>query len=177
MSCPLLRWAGGIAAGFGLAGATIACNAPTGGLSFEPITGPDFVEFAASSGGVHTFLERRCGTLDCHGQTGRPFHLFSTGGLRLPNDAGIVSGLGSDTPEEIYANYQALVGLQPEETTLVVKGIDPPTALLIVAKPLALQTHKGGAVLAVGDPGDLCLESWLTGHIDLMACTQATAVP
>jgi hypothetical protein len=154
-----------------------ACNAPTGPLPEQYIKAPDFAQFADDTMGVHRFLERRCGTLDCHGQTGRPFRLFSMGGLRLLNDSGVVSGLGADSPEEVYANYQALVGLQPEETSKVVSGLEPPTTLLVLAKPLALQTHKGGAELAPGDPGDLCLESWLSGQIDTNACTMAIAVP
>ena len=66
---------------------------------------PDFSQFAGDSTnpGVHTFLEQRCGTLDCHGQPGRAFRLYSAGGLRLPNDAGIFPGSAPDTPEEIEA--------------------------------------------------------------------------
>lgn len=162
---------------FGVLVFASSCGAPSGQLQYEPIATPDFTQFADDNGGVHLFLERRCGTLDCHGQAGRPFRLFSMGGLRLTNDAGLISGMGADTPEEVYANFQALVGLQPEDTSKVVSGVEPPTVLLVVAKPLALQTHKGGAVLAQGDSGDVCLESWLSGHIDLNACTDATAVP
>jgi hypothetical protein len=156
-----------------------ACAATPDPTQDTAILTPDFGQFAggASNPGVHTFLERRCGTLDCHGQTGRAFRLFSSGGLRLPNDAGLVPGVGADTPEEIYANYLALVGVQPEETSRVVSGIDPPTTLLVVAKPLGLQTHKGGQELAPGEPGAVCLESWLMGHIDLGACSTAALVP
>ena len=53
----------------------------------------------------------------------------------------------------------------------------PPTALIVVAKPLGLQTHKGGQELAPGESGAVCLESWLTGHIDLGACSDAAQVP
>jgi hypothetical protein len=140
---------------------------------------PSFAQFAGggTNPGVHTFLEQRCGTLDCHGQAGRPFRLYSTGGLRLLDDAGLFPGGGADTAEEIAANYDALVALQPEETSRVVQGIDPPTSLLIVAKPLALQTHKGGQVLAPGGSGDACLESWLVGQIDMTSCAAAAQVP
>ncbi|HXN34286.1 MAG TPA: hypothetical protein VN894_20635 [Polyangiaceae bacterium] len=170
------RWLVGLAS-LWLSAHAIGCGDQASTLAFETITTPDFSAFATNAGGVHTFLERRCGTLDCHGQTGRPFRLFSMGGLRLPNDAGLLSGMGADSAMEIYANYQSLVGLQPELTTAVVDGSEPPTVLLVVAKPLALQTHKGGPVLARGDSGDLCLESWLSGKIDTRACTDATAVP
>jgi len=140
---------------------------------------PDFSQFAGdpTNPGVHTFLEQRCGTLDCHGQEGRAFRLFSAGGLRLPNDAGIYPGSTPDTPEEIAANYQSLVGLQPEQTSLVVSGLAAPNTLLISAKPLALQTHKGGQVLAPNGSGEACLESWLVGQIDEPSCKAAAAVP
>jgi hypothetical protein len=143
------------------------------------VLAPDFNEFAgdAANPGVHAFLERRCGTLDCHGQTGRAFRLYSSGGLRMANDAGLISGGGADTPAEILANYQSLIGLQPEETSRVVARIDPPTSLLVVAKPLGLETHKGGHALATGDTGDACLESWLAGAIGLAACIAAAQVP
>jgi hypothetical protein len=159
--------------------AALGCAPAADQQHYVSIVLPDFNAFAgdANNAGVHTFLEKRCGTLDCHGQIGRPFRLYSTGGLRLLNDAGLASGLGADTPEEIYANYTALVTVQPEETSKVVSGLEPPTALLVVAKPLGLQTHKGGMVFASGAPGDVCLETWLTGHVDMSACDNAAMVP
>ncbi len=156
----------------------VACG-PSNPGGYEPILAPSFQSFAGmgTDPGVHTFLERRCGTLDCHGQLGRPFRLFSTVGLRLINDAGLVSGGGPDTAQEIFANYEALVGLQPVDTSLVTEGRESPRSLLVVAKPLALQVHKGGAVLAPGDSGDVCLESWLTGTYDAAHCADAAKVP
>ena len=159
--------------------ASSACSATPDPTADLLVTAPDFNEFAgdANNPGVHAFLERRCGTLDCHGQPGHAFRLYSSGGLRLPNDAGLISGGGADTPAEILANYRSLIGLQPEETNRVVAHLDPPTSLLVVAKPLALQTHKGGQELATGDSGDACLESWLVGEISLRACQDAAQVP
>lgn len=143
------------------------------------VLAPDFSGFAgdASNPGVQAFLERRCASLDCHGQPGRPLRLYSAGGLRMPNDAGLVSGGGPDTPAELRANYEAVIGLQPEQTSLVVAHVLPPTELLVVAKPLGRQTHKGGQVLATGDSGDACLESWLVGQISLAECAAAAQVP
>ncbi len=155
------------------------CVAPPDPESTTLVKAPDFLEFAgdANNAGVHAFLERRCASLDCHGQAGRPFRIYSSGGLRMPNDAGLVAGGGPDTPAELLANYQALIGLQPEETSLVVARLAPPTDLLVVAKPLGLQTHKGGQVLATGDSGDACLESWLVGQISVAKCNEAAQVP
>jgi hypothetical protein len=166
--------------------ATFACVLLVTGCAQTPdpsldvsIVEPDFSQFAGdtSNPGVHTFLEQRCATLDCHGQVGRAFRLYSAGGLRLPGDGGAYPGSSPDTPEEIAANYEALVGLQPEQTSLVVTGSAPPTSLLICAKPLALQTHKGGQVLAPNGSGEACLESWLVGQIDEPSCAAAAQVP
>jgi hypothetical protein len=175
----LRAWVGRACTVVGAGTIASACGGPGGSFDYVSIMAPDYAEFAGKPGdpGVHTFLEKRCGTLDCHGQTGRPFRLFSSGGLRLLNDAGLTSGTGADSPQEIYANYQALVGLQPEEISRVVSGKAPATGLLIVGKPLALQTHKGGQVLAPGDPGDVCLESWLIGQYSASACSDAASVP
>jgi hypothetical protein len=157
----------------------IGCvETPDPSLEVE-IQQPDFSQFAGDSAnpGVHTFLEQRCGTLDCHGQEGRAFRLFSSGGLRLPGDGGAYPGSSPDTAEEIAANYESLVGLQPEQTSLVVTGRAAPNTLLICAKPLALQTHKGGQVLAPNGSGEACLESWLVGQIDEPSCAAAAQVP
>jgi hypothetical protein len=158
---------------------TAGCGSLPDASAVTQIALPNFGEFAGdgTNAGVHQFLEKRCGTLDCHGQIGRPFRLFSPAGLRLRNDAGLVPGVGADTPDELYANYTSLVGLQPEETSRVVQGLDPPSTLLVVAKPLDLQTHKGGQVLASGDAGDVCLESWLRGAYDATSCNTAAQVP
>lgn len=164
------------AAAFALA---VGCAVTPDASETVTVIEPDFNQFAGDSTnpGVHTFLEQRCGTLDCHGQEGRAFRLYSAGGLRLPNDAGIFPGSAPDTPAEIAANYQSLVALQPEQTSLVVTGKEPPTSLLICAKPLALQTHKGGQVLAPNGSGEACLESWLVGQIDPRSCVAAAQVP
>ncbi len=140
---------------------------------------PDYASFAgdATNAGVHTFLENRCGTLDCHGQVGRAFRLFSRYGLR-PGDSGLVTGGQPDTIEEIYSNYVSAVGLQPEELSRVVAGDDPPTDLLLVTKPTAMETHKGGAVISVGDDAYTCLTSWLSERTaNAAACNAAAMVP
>ncbi len=162
-------------------------------MAVTTIFAPDYGPFeggtpdgGATNAGVHTFLERRCGTLDCHGQVGRPFRLFSMNGLRAANDSGIVVGLQPDTPDEIYSNYLSAVGLQPEETSRVVSGEDPVTDLLLVTKPTALETHKGGQVISIGDVSYVCLTTWLTlrrsgtaaeRQVNIDACNQAAMVP
>ena len=54
------------------------------------IVAPDFVQF--KTGGVNDLLANRCGTLDCHGQVGRPLRIYSRTGLRILDDAANVPG-------------------------------------------------------------------------------------
>jgi len=149
------------------------------------VTGADFGEFSvnsvaadgAVSVGVDAVLEQRCGSLDCHGQMGRALRLFSQNGLRLiSQDAANTPGVQPTTQTELIANYQAVVGLQPELMTEVVQGNAPPTALLLLRKPLQLERHKGGPVIAPGDSAYNCIVSWLGGptQFNAHACALAT---
>jgi hypothetical protein len=157
-----------------LAACVVACSAdityPDGGIRVTNILQPDESSFTT----VSPVFERRCGTLDCHGQVGRPLRIYSGLGLRLPNDAGDLPGMGATTPDEITDNYYSVVGLEPEEMTRVIAGVDPPTKLLILAKPLGLEAHKGGTQIVVGDPAYNCITSWLaTTGVDSAACASA----
>lgn len=118
--------------------------------------------------GVSFFMERRCGTLDCHGQDGRPMRIYGARGLRLPNDAGLTPATGDTTPAEQLANFRAVVGLQPEQMSRVVAAQGQyAESLLLLQKPLSLEgggaRHKGGPVISRGlaDPGYVCLTQWL----------------
>ncbi len=149
---------------------------------------------------VSEFLTRRCGTLDCHGQPGRPLRIYGQRGLRLPNQNGLRPVTGDTSEEEVAANYRAAVGLEPEvmnrvvaaraEDTCSLKG-EPETPclhhLLLVAKPLSCNKlsshgcgggergveHKGGPVIAFGDDGYNCLKTWVQGITDPGACQRA----
>jgi len=146
---------------------------PDGGIRATEILAPDQGQFAT----VSPVLEHRCATLDCHGQVGRPLRIYSGNGLRLPNDAGDLPGTSATTTEEVTQNYYAVIGLEPEEMSRVVAGEDPPRSLLLLKKPLLLESHKGGPAFAPsGDPGETCITSWLLGTgVDTAACTQAIA--
>lgn len=152
---------------------TVELSEPDGGIRATTILAPDQTQFAT----VSPVFERRCATLDCHGQVGRPLRIYSGLGLRLPNDAGNTPGSNATTPDEITANYRTVIGLEPEEMTRVSAGQDLPRTLLILAKPLMLQAHKGGPALApTGDPGEECITSWILGPaVDKAACTAAVA--
>jgi hypothetical protein len=147
------------------------------------VTGPDYGQFAevsttasgAAQDGVSVVLERRCGTLDCHGQVGRPLRIYGQYGLRFVDDAGNVPGVQPTTATEHEANYQAVIGLQPELMTEVVQGNAPPEDLMLLRKPLQLERHKGGQVFETGDDGYNCFVTWLGGQADYTSCTAAVA--
>ncbi len=173
------------------AGALVAVASACTGVNTNAITevtGPDYGQFAevalvdgSVAYGPSTVLERRCGTLDCHGQVGRPLRLYGQYGLRFVDDAGDVPGQAATTATEHEANYQSVIGLQPELMTEVVQGSAPPQDLMLLRKPLQLERHKGGAVFVDGDDGETCILSWLAGAqpggpgTNFAACTAAVA--
>jgi hypothetical protein len=84
------------------------------------VAAPDYEQFkgAAADGaleaaGVSRVLERRCATLDCHGQVSRPLRIFGQYGLRLEQDGSVRPGVEPTTEAEYQANYAAVIGLEP----------------------------------------------------------------
>lgn len=120
-------------------------------------------DFKAYHDNVDPYLQRRCGTLDCHGQPGRAYRLYGFSGFRLYNeDAGLVSGQQPTSEAEILANYQATVALEPEEMSrLVARQGSEPEKLIVLRKALRLERHKGGRAMEIDDPGYRCVTSWL----------------
>ena len=118
---------------------------------------------------VSQVLERRCGTLDCHGDPSRPLRIYGRSGLRLrqPDGNGPPSGteIGT-TPLEIDENRFSACGLEPEVMDAVVSGQADPEVLLLLKKPRLVEAHKGGQVLTVGSTADTCIVSWLRGTVD-----------
>ena len=126
-------------------------SAPDPGRLTDVIV-PDFDTYVSS---VDAYLTRRCGSLDCHGQPGRAYRIYSREGFRLVQlqDGGLVSGQQPTQPEEQRANFQALVSVEPEEMSrLMARQGDNPNALLFLRKPLKLERHKGGPAMAEDDP-------------------------
>lgn len=157
-----------------------ACSPPDKG-DFERIVSPTRASpgtFRAA--GVSTVIEKRCGTLDCHGNIARNMRVYSSRGLRLPNDAGLVPGTGDTTLDEITANYQSILTLEPEETNRVLEGGDP-MKLQLLKKPLELEKHKGGPAMKRGDDAERCISSWLKedslNPVDKVACANAAVFP
>ena len=110
------------------------------------VTAPDYNQFkgvGSDAGvGVSLLLERRCGTLDCHGQVGRPLRVYGQYGLRFVDEAGNSSSdLGPPTTEtEHIANYQAVIGLQPE----LLSEVKQEAEALLAADP-KLERHSAVA--------------------------------
>ncbi len=146
-----------------------ACSSPDEGARVSAGTLPDerdpkFVYFSSA-------LVYSCGTLDCHGNQYRNLRLYGYGGLRKSD---VRSDFGNPTlpsPEELAANYQALMGLEPSVMAEVVRDQGRnPERLTLVRKARATENHKGGPVVVAGDDMDRCLTSWLTSQIDEAAC-------
>lgn len=125
---------------------------------------------------VSPFLERRCGTLDCHGQPTRPMRIYGQLGLRHPSETN-VSGGAPTTQAELDANYAAVCNLDPEAMKDSAETIGASAAqLLLVTKMRGLERHKGGEAVKEQSPGDRCVLLWLKfkGDTDVgPACTEA----
>lgn len=164
--------------------ARLACSTPLSILlvaacssvdpnAYTSVKGPAFGDQGAAFRPVSAVVERRCGTLDCHGTLARPLRIYGQYGLRKPGggDAGdYPGGLTPTTTAELVDNYQSMAGLEPELFNLVVSGKDQPETLTLVRKPRLLEKHKGGLVWNKGDTGDKCVIDWLTGIKDTTPC-------
>ncbi len=141
-------------------GTTVSCAQVPDKTRTTEILQPDFVTYRDN---VDAYLQRRCGTLDCHGQPGRAYRIYGFAGFRLYNeDAGLVSGQQPTTPAEVLANYQAAVALEPEEMSrLVATQGAKPKNLLLLRKGLRIERHKGGQAMAEDDAGYKCVVAWL----------------
>jgi hypothetical protein len=145
---------------------------------------PDFGPYQT---GVDPYLAKRCATLDCHGQIGRPLRLYSANGLRS-FDAGTaktppyvpnVTGHSPITMEEQQANFVAVIGLEPETMARVVSDVGQnPERLLLLKKPLLKESHKGGQIMTdESDDGYACIASWLEGALVQDVCDRAASAP
>jgi hypothetical protein len=172
---PPLRFALGLSLAASVGSCAIA-SAPAG----EPIGQlPSKDSFIQS--GVSEFMEKRCGSLDCHGQVGRPLRLYSQWGLRKePGDKGARNSAPT-TALERDENYYSVAGLEPENlaTCFATKGADFKQFQLL-KKPLDIAglgvRHKGGPVLRANqqDAGWLCLYGWASGDLDAKQCQDAS---
>ena len=148
----------------------VACTFPSS-TATNSVTLPDRTTFPA----VADLLEKRCGTLDCHGSAFRNLRVYGSLGLRLaPNDRPLSKG--QTTPEEYDADFESIVGLEPEIMgEVVADGGANPDRLTFVRKARGSEHHKGGSLMQAGDPQDTCITSWLAGKTDVAGCASATA--
>lgn len=125
---------------------------------------------------ISAVVERRCGTIDCHGNAARPMRIYGQYGLRKPiddpPDGYYPGGLAPTSADELRDNYRSMCGLEPEILARVMAKDDEPEALTMVKKPRLLEKHKGGLVWNKGDDGDACVINWLTGVDDTSPCDQ-----
>ena len=169
-----------IVASMAISSSLIACSGPDKGALDRKVS-TRAAPGSFRTAGVTTVFERRCGSLDCHGAVGRNMRIYSSQGLRLPNDAGLRPGQGETTLDEITANYQSILTLEPERSNDVIDGALDPNELLVMKKPLEREKHKGGPVIKKGDDAEICLSGWLKedllNPIDKGACARAAIFP
>jgi hypothetical protein len=114
--------------------------------------------------GVTAYLERRCGTLDCHGSSLRPLRIYGRDGLRDPYAFDVSGGKGT-TPAEAAQNYGAVCDVEPEKMQDVVSSAGASAdKLLLVRKARGIEGHKGGTIFRTGSAGDRCVTGWLAGQ-------------
>ncbi len=112
---------------------------------------------------VSPYMERRCGTLDCHGGIARPMRLFGRLGLRHPDEDNIPGGK-STTKVELGANYSSVCGIEPEKMNDTVANLgNTADELLMIRKARGVEKHKGGKVVDEADHADNCMLGWLRG--------------
>jgi hypothetical protein len=153
-----------------LAFSSACASAPGDGVETLTVAPLDEVAYASL---VHPVVERACGSASCHGKAPRGFRVYGAGALRLSEaDGGPASAFTSAA--EIRATYVSLVGLEPEKLNAFVAGqprsLDEAYGLLILAKPLALERHRGGISLRKGEAAEQCILSWLMGAADPNVC-------
>jgi hypothetical protein len=110
---------------------------------------------------VSPYLERRCGTLDCHGSMTRPMRIYGQLGLRHPEENNVSGGIAT-TALELDSNFASVCNVDPEPMQEVTddRGASA-DKLLIVNKARGLERHKGGKIVDIQDPGDRCITGWL----------------
>ncbi|MDB5216577.1 MAG: hypothetical protein JWO86_4504 [Myxococcaceae bacterium] len=143
------------------------CSSPDTSATVDPI-GPDRAQFDF----VAPVLERRCGSIDCHGSVYRNMRVFGYGGLRLGPEATTPETPTRVTAAEAQATYEAVVGLEPEIMRAVVQsggaGVE---RLTFIRKGRGVEDHKGNKRFT--PEADTCVTSWLANHVDQAACRTA----
>lgn len=149
-------------------------------LAPNTIECPPFEDFKS----VSPLLEKRCGTLDCHGNDGRPLRLYGQYGLRFlteDDDPEVIYSGNLNAPTtaaELERNYFSVCGIEPEKMVMVETGEAGPESLTLVRKPRLAEKHKGGRIWDQGKVEDRCLVNWILseyepGEMDTGDCDDA----
>jgi hypothetical protein len=174
---PLLRAAGLVCVASTLVSVFVLSATSCGSVDSTArigVSAPDRAQFDA----VGKYLDRRCGSIDCHGANTRNLQIFGCEGMRLA-DADTprcrATGGKDTTPAELDATYRSLVGLEPVVMSSVVqsKGANP-ELLTFVRKARGTEAHKGGTLIVPGDDQDICITSWLAGATNVDACDRSS---
>ena len=115
---------------------------------------------------VQPYVGVRCGSLDCHGDSGRPLRIYAQDGLRLRDDLRETD----ITVEEIARNVEAFAGVSPD--------IAAPDEHLALLKGLATSAggiaHEGDDIWqTTGETGYQCILAWLAGNSQDQAARDA----
>ena len=152
---------GSIACSSGYEGAAVVVDSLPSSAGFDSVAAP---------------LVYFCGSLDCHGQTGRNLRLYGKPGLRLdPSDV----PCGTPTSAaEVEADYRSVTGLEPELMGEVAReGGQHPERLTLIRKARGTEKHTGGEVFKEGTPGDQCLVFWISGVLDELVAACNNTIP
>lgn len=148
----------------------VACSIDSQGeVSLPPVGSASFTD-------IQTFVGSGCGSLDCHGDPGRPLRIYSVYGLRLTVDLRTQSTIPASAPNPITTGEMAR-----NSTSFAAFSLDLPIDQhRALAKPLSEEAggmaHKGGDLWPSKEaPEYLCLRAWLDGAQDADACAQAAA--
>jgi len=151
------------------------------------VDAPSYSQFTADDGTMQLtsaadFLDHRCGSLDCHGNSQRNLQFWGCNGQRLPasppNYPGCRSSGGVNTTDPEYeSSFRSLVGLEPAVMSSIVQAgaQGNPDLLTFVRKARGEESHKGGVLVTPGDDQDLCMTAWIIGPSNTAACARAIA--
>ncbi len=104
---------------------------------------------------IQPIVDRSCAFVACHGDPGRPLHVYSTSKVRIAGEALIGEEL---TNRELCANfYSAAAHAQPDERSQL---ITKPTTL----DGFASQYHAGNYLFRADAPEAKCLLMWMKGE-------------
>lgn len=103
---------------------------------------------------IQPIVDRSCAFVGCHGDPGRPLHIYSTSKVRIAGEALIGEQL---TDKELCANFYSTAA-----------HARPNAHSQLITKPTTLdgsesQYHAGNYLFRADDPESRCLLQWMKG--------------